>query len=1273
MAFAVKTNPDPKYSEYTVQVFGGKPRRLLLVWDTSKADAERDAKEHAAAGNYVEIKKGSKVVSTFGKRKLTMKKRNAEKGRSGLPLFGFQLKEGNRWFSAGKLEAENRQAFIEYLKSKWGDKARIATDRMMEKQPVDFGLKDYTVYVNGEERGTVAARSKKNAISWVKREWGVVRNDKITVGPGVPRYPAKKNPELINADDSRVVRFMKAFHEAGRADWQKRHPGAPYHSFDKYLRAVQKQKYINIDQDSSALFMIDRSSGVIYGTKGYGQVDKRKRYGTIDTALKNPFGIGRLWKVEVEKPQPAGTVLALTKSGAISKASKENHVPRSRVHVSRNPFGLMTASEALALLGKIRGSKNPAVRLKNGTVIKGRHIKVFLTEHARTNPTRRNIQWGFYKGGQFHPIRASVDYSPDSVGESFSHAPTSRSAKRLMKKIRAGGLGHTKNPGKGFRMYRISGRALAKGYNSIPELALASTRAGLKHHREERPEGPRVSFTNSIGKVVAVFQGYPKEPKTNPKSGQIAELKKRAHSMGVEARGVADWKQADYLNKLQNLAADAGGKTTYGKLLKTFFEAREGRKMETPRTYAKKNPKAGHLQKTSYSAVKNYQRFTMGPQSSTWYVKTPSGYKYEGMSWLIGDMGGSNHVWVEPAATNPSASTLGSIPVGTRFRFPKEKTIRTKSSARHYTGKLGAVNSIMNFKSRVIVVGKNPAKGKKRSAFELGKMYVRAFDQDNRPLMRKINDQIEQLARTQSNAHSEALRGIAFQKHGVGRINLVIWKEKSRWYSQADTPGAKPHQTTFGDRVSAETVKKEIRKSQPGVTVTLRKNPVSVFPQRIVKTTKKEAMRTGRTLYVFRNFNSKVVSSTNMPKWGSDTLLIRPDGSSAFLTWHQGREGFSGRYTSEVFEDAPKRNTDHEKGVKWLQGRIRDREELLRQGRRPEPLTVHHGTQLHDDAKSRPDLFRLSESKHRGPGSEIVFVYPVKNPKRNLDHRDAAHPIEVSHYWQGRKGYLTPWQRAHQAGQMQLFTMNPARARRITFKGFDGKEYQGLYIGKVKGLHRIVYKVHGKFGGNVMGLLNDSEYKSRVKAIRGASANPYLMLVNGKYRFSGIPAGVKNPKKNDGVFEKFHGMPSTRVDEVDMPDSAPKNTERLGDMICIFYQKDGEHITPAGSKAEGKTKHWIDFPKGVYVDSNRAGNHYFFVARAGCLPQGTPNHIFGPATRIEYGAAKPHIENGSKDKKPYYHAFGEEDGKRPILRTDHEGHLILEKGNYRTEWSGINN
>ena len=56
---------------------------------------------------------------------------------------------------------------------------------------------------------------------------------------------------------------------------------------------------------------------------------------------------------------------------------------------------------------------------------------------------------------------------------------------------------------------------------------------------------------------------------------------------------------------------------------------------------------------------------------------------------------------------------------------------------------------------------------------------------------------------------------------------------------------------------------------------------------------------------------------------------------------------------------------------------------------------------------------------------------------RNANHRDADHPIEVTKHWrQGPPGYLTPWQRAHHAGQKQLFDtgIKPAKKRNATKK-----------------------------------------------------------------------------------------------------------------------------------------------------------------------------------------------------------------------------------------------
>lgn len=63
--------------------------------------------------------------------------------------------------------------------------------------------------------------------------------------------------------------------------------------------------------------------------------------------------------------------------------------------------------------------------------------------------------------------------------------------------------------------------------------------------------------------------------------------------------------------------------------------------------------------------------------------------------------------------------------------------------------------------------------------------------------------------------------------------------------------------------------------------------------------------------------------------------------------------------------------------------------------------------------------------------SGALWSKRAANPKRkkNADHRDAAHPIHVTDYWQGRKGYKTPWQRAHEAGQKQLFSVKNGKKK----------------------------------------------------------------------------------------------------------------------------------------------------------------------------------------------------------------------------------------------------
>lgn len=189
-----------------------------------------------------------------------------------------------------------------------------------------------------------------------------------------------------------------------------------------------------------------------------------------------------------------------------------------------------------------------------------------------------------------------------------------------------------------------------------------------------------------------------------------------------------------------------------------------------------------------------------------------------------------------------------------------------------------------------------------------------------------------------------------------------------------------------------------------------------------------------------------------------------------------------------------------------------------------------------------------------------------------------------------------------------------------------------------------------------------------------SARNSYLMLVNkGTPKTGAKRSGAKRKKRNEGLREEFTGMPSTRTDVIDLPDSAPAKTERLGERVKIFYRKDGEAVSPPGDDNEGITKSFVTFSRDVFLESNSEGNRYFFGAKPGGLPVFTKNGTFGPATRIEYWARKPHLENGDKSLRPYFHVFGEEDGKRPIFGTDKDGLPILKGGNYRTNQYGINN
>lgn len=87
----------------------------------------------------------------------------------------------------------------------------------------------------------------------------------------------------------------------------------------------------------------------------------------------------------------------------------------------------------------------------------------------------------------------------------------------------------------------------------------------------------------------------------------------------------------------------------------------------------------------------------------------------------------------------------------------------------------------------------------------------------------------------------------------------------------------------------------------------------------------------------------------------------------------------------------------------------------------------------------------------------------TKNPirKRNAEHRDADHPIEVTRYYRGGgPNFKTKWQRAHDAGQNQLFSVKNPKKRKppvkkrttrrnpangTAYEMFTGQDYKGYF------------------------------------------------------------------------------------------------------------------------------------------------------------------------------------------------------------------------------------
>lgn len=91
-----------------------------------------------------------------------------------------------------------------------------------------------------------------------------------------------------------VEEFAAKVQDEQRADMRRRFPDSP-HMWDSEITQVKSgPKYTKVDvgpaHNMSGKYMIENSTGIIYGIKGYGVVHKGHCYGTLDTVDEYYWG-----------------------------------------------------------------------------------------------------------------------------------------------------------------------------------------------------------------------------------------------------------------------------------------------------------------------------------------------------------------------------------------------------------------------------------------------------------------------------------------------------------------------------------------------------------------------------------------------------------------------------------------------------------------------------------------------------------------------------------------------------------------------------------------------------------------------------------------------------------------------------------------------------------------------------------------------------------------------------------------------------------------------
>jgi hypothetical protein len=205
---------------------------------------------------------------------------------------------------------------------------------------------------------------------------------------GLPEYIEK----FANLLQQRVEDYYKKYTAEHNA-WDKKQGGegnVDYHIHKQSWQVKVKPgvKYTKINVGDSGKFMVDNETGGLYFIKGYGVIDKKKYFGTVENLLKNT----NKWWYDGYSISPIGKRGAYGYAGQITEARLS---ARGRREIGRVYKQVDTPDDELTIW-----SKNTLAFMSDGKILQKRDV---IFKPDKYNPKGKRHSWGWKSYGKVKP------------------------------------------------------------------------------------------------------------------------------------------------------------------------------------------------------------------------------------------------------------------------------------------------------------------------------------------------------------------------------------------------------------------------------------------------------------------------------------------------------------------------------------------------------------------------------------------------------------------------------------------------------------------------------------------------------------------------------------------------------------------------------------------------------------------------------------------------------------------------------------------------------